>query len=238
MMHIAVYVDAANMVIWFLTVVDMCMEMEGASWREAARLNLLRRYGTSSSTPFVPYGWDAADIEAQTLAVQNPNPLLHPTTETQAAHPSIPRSILPELPPRVVTTESGRNVTHSRNRGPSERLLHDLSDLFETYNTSTDSEFPKSSPDNGYWPWPFEWDEPTKECPICMEECPCWTGFPFRVAKTCINHEQESCRNCIDRSIMAELDSNISGPIHCAECRAVLDYEEVKALASPATFVR
>jgi hypothetical protein len=230
------------MVIWFWTFIDMCREIGAAERREAplhtARPNPLRRHGTTSSTPFVTYGWDAADIEAQTLAVQNPNPLLHPTTETQAVHPNLPRSILPELPPRVVTIESGRNVTHSRNRGPSEHLLHDLSDLFETYNTSTDSEFPKSSPDNSYWPWPFEWDEPTKECPICMEERPCWTGFPFRVAKACSNHEQESCRNCIDRSIMAELDSNISGPIHCAECRAVLDYEEVKALASPTTFVR
>jgi hypothetical protein len=235
-MQIAVYVDAANMIIWFLTTIVMGIEggnPETPARRE--RRNRVRRYPNAghrgnSSTPFVLYGWDAADIEAQTLAVQIENPLLHPTTETQAAHLSIPHSILPELPPPIVTTESGRNVTHSRDMEPSEHL--------GAYNTSTGSESAKSSPRHGFWPWPFEWDEPTKECPICVEERPCWTGFPFRIAKACSNHEQEACRDCVDRSIAAELDSNGNGPIHCAECRAVLDYEEVKALASLATFVR
>jgi hypothetical protein len=234
MMQIAVYVDAANMVIWCLTVLDMCAGID-SSERRLVRRNIGGLYpsaghGANPPTPFVPYGWDAEDIEAQTLAVQIENSLLHPTIETQAAHLSIPHSILPELPPRVVTTERGRNVTHSRDIEP---MFH-----LEAYSAFTGFESPKSSPGNGFWPWPFEWDEPTKECPICVEERPCWTEFPFRIAKACSNHKQEACRGCIDRSIVAELDSNISGPIHCAECRAVLDYEEVKALASPTTFVR
>lgn len=234
MMHIAIYVDAANIVIWFLTIIDMYIVGQVADERQVLLTpNTLQIDRTTSSIPFVPHGWDAADIEAQTLAVQSPNPLLNPATEMSIVHPSIPCSTLLEVPPRAVTTENGRNVTSFRNRGPSERLLRDLSSLMETFNSST-----RSSSNNNYWPWPFEWDEPLRECPVCMEEFPCWTGFPFRVAKACANHEQEFCRNCIDRSIMAELDSNISGSIHCTECRAVLDYEEVKALASPTTFVR
>jgi hypothetical protein len=209
----------------------------------------LPAYGPRSSTPFVPYGWETSDIEEQTRAVHMvENPLLHSTTETQAARLSIPNSMLPEPPLPVFTTES-LNATNSRDmeggRPLSEILPLEAEELQNSLlipplrpPDTTGSESLKPSPRKSSRPRPFERDEPTKECPICTEERPCLTGFPSRIAKACSNHEQEACRDCIDRIIMAELDSNIYGPIHCAECRAVLDYEEVKALASPATFVR
>jgi hypothetical protein len=323
MMQIAVYIDAANMVIWFLAYMSSFagghhhaahhhadLDMESMRFARRARrsgegLDAHLRYEANLSTQFIPHGWDPEDIEAQTLAVQIENLPLHPTAdETPTTHLPIPYSILPELPPPVVTARSGRNTTSSRDmeggrpvseimhllpeelqdshpmplvrapntlgwplpqlqpssaasgrsrrpgrplnprahtdstKRPARHSSHDLHDSLKTYNTSTVSEVPDSLSRKISQPLSVEWDEPTKECLICVEQHPCRTGFPSRISKACTSHEQRACRICIDRSIVAEMDSNIHGPIHCVECRAVLDYEEVKALASPTTFLR
>jgi hypothetical protein len=304
MMQIAVYIDAANMVIWFLTVAYMIVKRVNyvpvlPPRRNVEELYQLRR---PSSTAFVPYGWDAVDIEAQTPrgSVQTENPPPPPTIDMYAAHRNIPDPVLPVPRPPINTTASDRNVTRFRDmegaRSVSEILpllpeepqhypppmrppdtLHsliresrpypappplplkprayrhssyrpighpsyeevaDTHDRLNAYNTSPYPASPEFPPRNYSLPMPFKSDEPTKECPICAEEHPCWTGFPSRIARACSSHEQEACRDCIARTIAAEIETNISGQIHCFECRAVLEYQEVKALASPTTFER
>lgn len=304
-MQIAVYVDAANIIIWFLTGIDMAV-MSANAERPPPRRNTGELYslsgGANLSTPFVPHGWDAADIEAQTLAVHLENPPLPPTTGIQAADLNIHRLVLPELPPPAVTTESGGNATWSwdmeggipvsqplpdelldflpmpplrsagtpdwllqdpqsssapsrpprlpskhraytnfskhPNRHSSYKKMYDLQDRLEAHDTSSGSESPKSSIENVTSPFSSKWNGPTKECLICAEEHPRLTAFPSKISKACSNHEQEACRDCIDKSILAELESNIYGSIHCPLCRAVLDYEEVKAFSSHTTFVQ
>jgi hypothetical protein len=109
MMQIAVYIDAANMFIWFLAYTGSFagahhvdpLHVENMHSRRRARsgegLDAHLRYEANLSTQFIPHGWDPEDIEAQTLAVQIENLPLHPTAETPTAHLPIQYSILPEL---------------------------------------------------------------------------------------------------------------------------------------------
>lgn len=276
MMQIAVYIDAANMVIWFLTVVYMIVLLSKyerpvtTPGRTAEEL----LNGTHSSTGFVPYGWDTLDLEEGSSAVETETLPLPPMIEVGAAHRNTPLAILPPPPP-IIPAASGRNVANVLALLPDDPQLppptlppihhqdslHSLIQLSRPYPPQSNSrvyrhsshraagqskyeqvdekDHPLSSENprrNSSWPLGFDIDEPTKECPICAEEHPCWTGFPSKIARACSSHEQEACRNCIARSIAAEIDGSMSGQIHCFECRAVLEYQEVKALASPATF--
>jgi hypothetical protein len=79
--------------------------------------------------------------------------------------------------------------------------------------------------------------ESMRDCVVCTDSHGP-SGFPsHRITRTC-NHEPSTCRACVRTSISMEIKSNFSGQVHCPECRAVLEHNDVKTFADKATFAR
>lgn len=221
MMKVAIYIDAAIMIIWFITVADAIGELIWLSNQVPA---IVRTTNSESLVPggsFVPHGWNDEDIEAQFLAIKSEDPALHATVELQ-----------PLATDRGSSENPLQRVTSQIRRRMSARMAADAGPAGSDELSLRPEEI------QNFWSIYFDRDGPIRECSVCCEDRPVKAGFPSRIAKTCENHDQTVCRNCIDRNMEIELANNFQGLIHCIECNAVLDYEEIKALASPTTFVK
>lgn len=77
-------------------------------------------------------------------------------------------------------------------------------------------------------------------CPrtcVCCSDTKHPLDFPARPATTQCNHPSRTCSDCMHEWLASEFSSKGCEDIHCAECPSSLSYDDMKRLASEATFI-
>ncbi|KAH6887505.1 hypothetical protein B0T10DRAFT_489868 [Thelonectria olida] len=74
-----------------------------------------------------------------------------------------------------------------------------------------------------------------QECVICTEM---ESDYPIFSVTTACNHPPQTCLGCIRQQIKSNMDSRRWNDIHCPECNAAMEYQDVERLADPETFAR
>lgn len=80
----------------------------------------------------------------------------------------------------------------------------------------------------------IEEDSPSKkECAICVEEKPL-QDFP-NITDAC-QHPDDMCLLCVQNWLAREVDSTDWDKIHCAACKEIVPYDDMKRLMTKAAF--
>jgi hypothetical protein len=77
----------------------------------------------------------------------------------------------------------------------------------------------------------------TKDCMVCVETRSV-RHFPQRAITAQCTHEVNTCRHCLRGWIRSEFKSKVWNQLACPECRASMEYEDVKEFAPPEVFRR
>ena len=74
-----------------------------------------------------------------------------------------------------------------------------------------------------------------KECVICANT-KASNDFPiFSVSSAC-EHPPQTCLGCVEKSIKTNFENRKWDQIHCPECHAIMQFEDVERYADRATF--
>lgn len=76
-----------------------------------------------------------------------------------------------------------------------------------------------------------------KDCMVCAETLSV-RRFPRRPPTTQCEHEINTCRHCLRGWIRSEFKSKVWDQLDCPECRARMEYDDVKQFAPPEVFRR
>jgi hypothetical protein len=271
MMQNTLGVDAVNMVLWFVTFVDLVVK--GSDYHN----NIRALFNSQDDVESVENS--RGSPRQQSLLPRSVHSSRRPSFVTQVVRESVQAEPL-MIPSPVYSPPSGRVVSDpiphiSRGRGGAR--TRPMSDTpppvnvreYQYYrwpaDTTEPDPFRKRSPANRRQSYPTQRHKyrqrvrhdhssaenlktpaseapslptSTKECIICTEDLNSKLDFPSLQTTLACNHEQSVCRRCLERCIQEEINSNFTGQIHCPECRAVLEHNDVQSSADHTTFAR
>jgi len=145
---------------------------------------------------------------------RNPNRKARPQRLEKTADNEKPRSRAHSPPP------SNNHRHNSKNKSGAKAKLTEL------HRT-------KSKPQRD----PKPEKKATKDCAVCVETRSLH-HFPQRAITAKCTHEVNTCRHCLRGWIRSEFKSKVWNLLDCPECRARMEYEDVKEFAPAEVFKR
>lgn len=140
---------------------------------------------------------------------------------------------------RFVSALSLAELDHTHSNAKPERSR--LPDVLEEFFLSLDAEASANAASNLQYELAISQEKEEaifhgsqiKECSTCIEEKPV-KSFP-KVTTAC-EHENQTCLDCIQNWLAQEVDSTGWNKIHCVACSEVIQYHDMKKLATKSVF--
>jgi hypothetical protein len=135
---------------------------------------------------------------------------------------------------REKTNDKGKSHSHAHSTpSSSNNQRRDSKDKSGAIVNITELSPEKSKPKRK----PKSEKHETKDCMVCVETRSIGR-FPQRAVTAQCTHEVNTCRHCLRGWIRSEFKSKMWNQLACPECRASMEYEDVKEFAPPEVFRR